>query len=1047
MALSTKRIPLLIIMLPIIILLLGSIYFAYITLKDYLDIANTKDSINQAKVLQNIENTLFEEIQCIATTKNKADVKNFCEEYVKNTDSVISSALNYTRNSDLIPTIINSLHLNDNLKSTIYMPSAEKVLSLVQGIRYDMNINKEIHSAELTKGEFQNKIIRKIQNFINNLEKTTVVPGEKELLKLFTKISNLLYLTHTENTLVSYYLSKSKPISSNELSYWDELISSSPMPTIEANEYIKPIDHKLNKILKAENIEVAINNIETSRIEIISNHTNGDYAVSLEDWNKYLNSKELALNNSLKVIIKHVITLVESRKSKQEAQLLLYLALILVSFLFLIYLIFYANKVNKEDDALQRVIYDIGKLSSASDNLSSDIPTVPKNFKDKQEIYEYIDSILKRLYEKEQQANQANQAKSLFLANMSHEIRTPLNGIAGFAQLLKDTTLTNDQAEFVSIIESSSEHLVNIVNDVLDISKISAEKMDLEYTSFNLFEMVDGIIDMFSNRANQKDIILGINMDPLLPHYLIGDSTKIAQILANLASNAIKFTPEYGTVDITVEGIKDDSNDTTIRFSVKDSGIGIAEEKINIIFEAFSQADVSTSREFGGTGLGLTIAANIVDLMGGKLDITSQEGIGSEFFFEIKLAKDQKTDTQEYPSFKGIHVGLALPIREINRQVDKNLARYITYLGANFDIYYYDEILDNDDFLDTLPNLMLVDHHYATQKGELTKLSKLKCDTTILTTSILKPRISSHQHPFFDIAYNPITLEKTIQILSRYTKQKDITVEETAITAKTLPFSNKSILVAEDNQTNQKLIKIVLERLGLSVSIANNGQEALDAFKEDSFDIVFMDIQMPVMGGIEASNEIIAFEHAHGNKHVPIIALTANALQGDKDKYINAGMDDYLAKPYNIDNIESILDLYLAEKIDEHTLLPVPESKFNKEVSKNKDNPEYIDILIYIKSKLVSKIYATVITKHKKTFHIASNEDDLLEKLDYNKYHFVLLDNNDENIDACIVANFVRESGAIPLTLINNKDELVPDCLEAVLADPKMTQLKKRLGV
>ena len=1055
MVLKTRRISLLIIMMPIVILLLGSAYFAYKSLNYYINMSNTENAIYHASKLQSIENIIYKEILCIAKVHDRTDnLQESCQEDRKNSDTIIMKSIAQEENNDFMMNVVEFLKLGNKNKS-INQNYIHSIQSLIQSVRYDLDTSHDIDLQHLINGEYQNKITKEIQKFINNLKEGDIVKNENNSFALFAKISTLLHYTQIENTLVSYYLSSKKPIPSNELSYWDELMTLTILSPMNTDEGSTKLNEQVNNLLDSADMHKTADELETARIEIISNHMDGDYSINQRDWNSFIYPKETALLSATKLISQYAFDAIKKRIDKQLQLLLTYTALIFLSFVFLIYLLFYSRRVNKEDNALQKVIHDIQTLSNASSIKAEGTTGKPKHFKDKKETYEYIDSILKQLHEKEKLANQANHTKSLFLANMSHEIRTPLNGIAGFTQLLKDTDLDDDQAEFVSIIASSSELLVNIVNDILDISKIAAEKMDLEYTTFDIFETVNGVVDMFSNRANQKDIIISLNMDPSIPKYLIGDPTKLSQVLANLISNAIKFTETYGTVDIHTEEIKDDNQKVSIKFSVKDSGIGIEKDKIDMIFEAFSQANTDTNREYGGTGLGLTIASKIVAMMGGKLNISSEPNIGSDFFFTIALNEDEKSKQRVYPSFTNVTIGLALPNKFINRQVDKNIARYMSYLGADFSLYYYDDLLNKNT--NNLPDIMLIDHHYATQEGELEQFSKLDCDTVILTTAILKPRITPCKHPFFDIVYNPINLEKSILILNKYVKQKEkVTSENIVIATNSIPFRGKNSLVAEDNPVNQKLMQIVLKKLGFNVMIANNGIEAVNLYKANTFDIAFMDIEMPVMGGIEATLDILDFEKKHNKKHTPIIALTANALIGDKTKYIDAGMDNYISKPINTSDIEEMIKLYLTVKdipteVANETANQIPVDTMPQKAQEKeegcKDLEECIDILIYIKSQLASKIYASILSKYNKSLGIVNSEDELIEKLDQNKYKFVLIDRENIQGNGCMIANFIKNTGATPLVLLKSKVDFDSNCFEPILSELNMTQLKNKLGI
>jgi len=327
--------------------------------------------------------------------------------------------------------------------------------------------------------------------------------------------------------------------------------------------------------------------------------------------------------------------------------LVLFLSMTLLSLFSIWYLFYTYRKEEKKDRALVKVVNRINDLSI---NISN-IDELFINIKQREDIYSYIDKSFHLLHEKGKKIEDEAEAKSQFLSTMSHEIRTPLNGIIGFTKLLKELGTTQDQEEFISLIENSSHNLISIVNDVLDLSKMNAEKMEIEYRSFNIFETIELTVASLAQQADQKDIELGLLVDPSLSHYLIGDPTKLSQILTNLIGNAIKFTDAYGKINLFVQCIHCTDDKAEIKFSVHDDGIGLTDEQKNNIFEAYSQATKSTSRKYGGTGLGLTISSKMVKLMGGKLEVESKENEGSAFFFTLTLKKDKEHEFKAYPDF------------------------------------------------------------------------------------------------------------------------------------------------------------------------------------------------------------------------------------------------------------------------------------------------------------------------------------------------------------------------------------------------------------
>jgi signal transduction histidine kinase/CheY-like chemotaxis protein len=515
-----------------------------------------------------------------------------------------------------------------------------------------------------------------------------------------------------------------------------------------------------------------------------------------------------------------------------------------------------------------------------------------------------IDHIYKFLI---QAIKDANQTKDLFLASMSHEIRTPLNGILGFTQLLKESD-EEEQIEFIAVIEKSSENLLTIVNDILDLSKIKAQKIELESIEFDPIDSFESAVESYAAKAAAEDIDFNIFLDPYLPDLLIGDPTKMSQVIVNLISNAVKFTPKNGEVSVRIEKLAEASNSVTVKFSVSDTGIGITDAQKENIFKAFTQADVSTSRKYGGTGLGLSISGKFVELMGGKLEITSKAGEGSTFYFTLDLQKAPHAKARDIPNMRQFTVGILNPLIGKDYIINHNLEAYIKATGAEI-IRYTNESIMNLNRSGKLPDVLFIDHKSRFRDGELSKFIHFDTKTILLSTGDQKQNLKRYKGQIDRILYKPVNLSKTLKMLSQQ--------EETFESNRNVRYSGVHILVAEDNLINQKLIINVLDKIGIQATIANNGKEALDLRIQGEFDMIFMDVEMPVMGGMEATGKIINFEKHSGKAHIPIVTLTANALSGDREKYIGAGMDNYLSKPIELEALHKILRLYFEDKIIE----------------------------------------------------------------------------------------------------------------------------------
>ncbi len=526
-------------------------------------------------------------------------------------------------------------------------------------------------------------------------------------------------------------------------------------------------------------------------------------------------------------------------------------------------------------------------------------------------------SISRRLMEIElissrQIAEHATKTKSEFLATMSHEIRTPMNGVIGMTSLLLQTQLTSDQRDYAETIKFSGELLLKVINDILDFSKVESGKLILEEHNFDLRLAIEDVLDLVSLSAVQKKIELYYQVDPSIPARVTADLTRLRQILVNLTSNAIKFTLE-GEIMISVKLMQMEGLNALLKFSVKDTGIGIPKEKIALLFQPFSQVDASTTRKFGGSGLGLAICAKLVELMHGSIGVESEPNKGSEFIFTIQIVIDQlellsPSTSDEVNIISGKEI-LIVGTNSTGRSILSSL-----FLNFHIGTICADSIEKAFRILKETDNidLVILDPESLEEESklfemEVHKFQNYKALPIILITnpSILENAVSYQQH-FLNRINKPLKHSQLISLVSNIlngqnnNKLNNLSqLKEFQKISKIYPLN---ILVAEDNAINQKLIIRLFEMLGYSIHIAANGLEVLEALTRLQIDIIFMDIQMPEMDGVEATRQITS---KWGTQRPLIIALTANALNSDKEMCLTSGMDDYISKPITIAQVKN----------------------------------------------------------------------------------------------------------------------------------------------
>jgi len=928
-------------------------------------------------------------------------------------------------NSNMLSPLLQLLDSDELLHEKMYqklLANIHKINSFRKAVDSKDSDFQTIYFDKYTK-QATNLILSNIEQFRNLTLNTEIASLVSSLSELSTSKEN----AGLERGFVSYYISKKIAMSFDEISLWDKFKTNSNKFNFNTLVDTELKQELLKVYINPKNKEI-LNTLKETSASIQTAIGTGTYSNDAITWFT-LQTKKISILSKAEVLVANKLWQISNKYLTNQIILLSIASFILLFGLILAYIGYrttldISRNIQELEDVLNKAVEDI---KNSEQYLISDLEMIENieldTHEGTKEAYRFLENLVDRAKEDKITALQANEAKSLFLANMSHEIRTPLNGIVGFTEILRNTDLNQEQVEFLNIIEKSSANLLNIINNILDLSKIESNKVEIENIIFDSMAEFESAVETYAVAAAEKNIDLSFYMDPTISTKLKGDPTKLKEILINLLSNAIKFTNYGGEITLEIQKVEDDTQNM-IYFAVSDSGIGMTKEQQLRIFDAFSQADVSVTRKYGGTGLGLTISSQFVELMGGTLELTSAKDQGTTFYFTIPLEEIASTEPNYVHAFNELTIGKYE--QDIPTKLDTYLAKYFSYFGPDVKYFHSVSELKELNSLDLCKNYWIdIDKAKPNITEAIRNIDKSKL--VIIANVTSKSKLESLELPQENIIYKPVTLTK-VKTLFRYSMEDGPKIEEATDTIAT-QFDAK-ILVTEDNIINQKLISRILQEHGISVDIANNGLESFEKRRNNSdYDLIFMDIQMPVMDGIEATHEILNFEEDEEVPHIPIVALTANALKGDRERFLNEGMDEYITKPIETSELLYVLNKFLSHKAKKEDdsnetaqsnstqKLTIQKAETVKDTQKATESNN--KILIAKKIQIESRVLAKIID------NLAYNYDNLLDiksletELESGKYDIVFTD--EDLIDDDIRASY--KDIAI-VTKANSKDKI-----------------------
>ncbi len=1015
MKLSLNKFIELAIFIPALILFGFSSFFFYQNFQNYQKIQKTQKYITLTKKLENILVALGQERGTSSIYFVSKGKYPHSREVVTKKRANMSKAINALKQ-----------FINQNPK---YYNETENIISLTNqlpGIRKKIDSFSNIKYKEWFFGYYtvlENEIINQIYQLSKKFPlKLQALYRAKIPFEKATAYTGII------RGFVSYYITADLPLSQDDykgvlLKYYHDT-NILPIAQFKGTPVYNEFNSKKFKNLES-NIKSIMFYIEQANMEYYNNGEFNGYPIDAFDYFHEMTKRITYFKKTTDYINTDINSNIDIIKTNATKNFIIYTILFFISIILLLIGI-YVNKLLKTHiNELSTLISSITPIITGK-KTKIDVASPEGMHKAIQTVSEAIEITQEAIKKSEE----STKAKSLFLANMSHEIRTPLNGILGFLELLKATEANEEQQDYISTIELSAKNLLQIVNNILDVSKIESQKISIEEIDFRALDEFENTIEIFAAPTAQKNIEYAADISPDIPTVLKGDILKIKEILTNLINNSMKFTQKNGSITVRIKnnGIKD--NIAEIYFEVEDTGIGMSEEQKAKVFEAFTQADESVTRRYGGTGLGLTIVKNYIEMMNGQIKVESELNKGTKFFFTLKLPVIDKTPRYQASLYKDKTFAI---LKTQTDSLRKNITfKYFSYFGI--DKITFNNANEIESLINTEKIESIILFYQESDKKEIENIlnKELNIPVIMIASYAFKEAIDKLS-PEINI-YDPVTPTKTFNSTESLKETKQLiqsSKEET-------PIYKIKALVAEDNPINMKLITTTLKNLGVETDTANNGLEAFNKYSmyPDKYDVIFMDVQMPIMDGIETTQEIIEYEEEEELPHTPIIAVTANVLKGDKERFLGSGMDDYISKPINKNELHRVLE-QIAKHRYSKTVHIIQKEENNNELKEAQETPRNEEKSIKEK-KIILATESSFLANYlkitlKENFEIATNLKELSKLATKDNLNIILLEEDftGANLEQ-LISSIKKENPdtiviAITEKTIKNADAIIED--------------------